>query len=63
MCMFNPCSHEYSCLAPSTMNNYIIFHAKKLLVRSTSVGSYLLSNHIYIKQTVDPVQAALTRAA
>ena len=41
--------HEYSCLAPHTMNNYInklsclyIYRTKKLLVRSTCVGPYLI---------------------
>ena len=41
--------HEYPCLAPHTMNNYInklsclyIFRTKKLLVRSTCVGPYLI---------------------
>ena len=41
--------HEYSCLAPHTKNNYInklsclyIYRTKKLLVRSTCVGTYLI---------------------
>ena len=41
--------HEYSCLAPHTMNNYInklsclyIYRTKQLLVRSTCVGPYLI---------------------
>ena len=41
--------HEYSCLAPHTMNNYInklsclyIYRTKKLLARSTCVGPYLI---------------------
>ena len=57
--------HEYSCLAPHTMNNYInklsclyIYRTKKLLVRSTCVGPYL----IFPKANIaDPAQSAVKR--